>query len=176
MTLRTFFSFLSFPFPLSPFLFPDLSRKDRSDSASRVDCRSFSVKKPMYLIEQHTISDSVLYVHVDPAHIITGYIYHNILLEGSKGVRVNSFVFTFAKSLRWRDVWSNRSLCTAVPPLSNKHAIQSLITIAYHADMNIIPAWNEQCPQPYKILRLCDALWIIFVDGYMYIVYSGKCT
>ena len=44
------------------------------------------------------------------------------------------------------------------PPLSNKHAIQSLITIAYHADMNIIPAWNEQCPQPHNILRLCDAL------------------
>ena len=39
----------SFLFPLSSFLFPlsrlisVLSRKDRSDSASRVDCRSFSV-------------------------------------------------------------------------------------------------------------------------------------
>ena len=29
--------------PLSSFPFPDLSRKNRSDSASRVDCRSFSV-------------------------------------------------------------------------------------------------------------------------------------
>ena len=48
----------------------------------------------MYHIEPYTISDSVLYV--DPAHIITGYIYHNIPLEGSKGVRVNSFVLTFA--------------------------------------------------------------------------------
>ena len=40
-------SFLLLPsyflFPLSSFLFLDLSRKDRSDSASRVDCRSFSV-------------------------------------------------------------------------------------------------------------------------------------
>ena len=33
----------SFLFPLSSFLFLDLSRKVRSDSASRVDCRSFSV-------------------------------------------------------------------------------------------------------------------------------------
>ena len=45
------FSFLfplsAFRFPLSSFLFPfpDLSRKDRSDSASRADCRSFSVLK-----------------------------------------------------------------------------------------------------------------------------------
>ena len=43
----TFFSFpfprSAFLFPLSPFPFPELSRKDRSDSASRVDCRSFSV-------------------------------------------------------------------------------------------------------------------------------------
>ena len=51
------FPLSSFLFPLSSFLFPpspflfllssflflDLSRKDRSDSASRVDCRSFSV-------------------------------------------------------------------------------------------------------------------------------------
>ena len=42
------FPFSSFLFPLSSFLFPlsriisVLSRKDRSDSASRVDCRSFS--------------------------------------------------------------------------------------------------------------------------------------
>ena len=40
VTLRTF---LSFVFPLSSFSFPDLSRKDRSESANRVDCRSFSV-------------------------------------------------------------------------------------------------------------------------------------
>ena len=35
----------AFCFPLSSFLFPfpDLSRKDLSDSASRADCRSFSV-------------------------------------------------------------------------------------------------------------------------------------
>ena len=33
----------SFLFPLYSFSFPDLSRKDRGDSASRVDCRSFSV-------------------------------------------------------------------------------------------------------------------------------------
>ena len=37
------FPLSSFLFPLSSFLFPDLSRKDRSDSASRADCRSFSV-------------------------------------------------------------------------------------------------------------------------------------
>ena len=37
------FPLSSFRFPLSSFLFLDLSRKDRSDSASRVDCRSFSV-------------------------------------------------------------------------------------------------------------------------------------
>ena len=47
MTLKTFLSFLfplsSFLFPLSSFSFPDLSRKDRSESANRVDCRSFSV-------------------------------------------------------------------------------------------------------------------------------------
>ena len=111
----------------------------------------------MYLIEPYTISVSVLYV--DPAYIITGYIYHNILLEGSKGVRVNSFVFTCAYSPEWRDVIQSQPACVRPsPPLSNKHAIQSLITIAYQADMNIIPAWNEQCPQPYKILRLCDAL------------------
>ena len=88
------FPLSAFLFPLSSFVFPDFSRKDRSDSVSRVDCRSFSVKKPIYLIEPHTISESVLCV--DPVHIITGFIYHNILLEGSKGVRVNSFVFTFA--------------------------------------------------------------------------------
>ena len=42
-----FFQGSSFLFPLSSFLFPfpDLSRKDRSDSASRADCRSFSVLK-----------------------------------------------------------------------------------------------------------------------------------
>ena len=33
----------AFLFPLSPFPFPELSRKDRSNSASRGDCRSFSV-------------------------------------------------------------------------------------------------------------------------------------
>ena len=59
----------------------------------------------MYLIEPYTISVSVRVLYVDPAHIITGYIYHNILLEGSKGVRVNSFVFTFAESLyNWQPV------------------------------------------------------------------------
>ena len=47
VTLRTFLSFVfplsSFRFPLSSFSFPDLPRKDRSESANRVDCRSFSV-------------------------------------------------------------------------------------------------------------------------------------
>ena len=54
VTLRTFLSFVFplssflfplsfFLFPLSSFSFPDLSRKDRSESANRVDCRSFSV-------------------------------------------------------------------------------------------------------------------------------------
>ena len=38
-----FFSASSFLVPLSSFSFPDLSRKDRGDSASRVDCCSFSV-------------------------------------------------------------------------------------------------------------------------------------
>ena len=38
-----FFSAYSFLFPLSSFPFPDSSRKDRSDSASKVECRSFSV-------------------------------------------------------------------------------------------------------------------------------------
>ena len=41
-------SFFLFPlssFPLSSFLFPDLSRRYRSDSDSRVDCRSFGVLK-----------------------------------------------------------------------------------------------------------------------------------
>ena len=92
--------------------------------------------------------------YVDPAHIITGYIYHNILLEGSKGACVNSFVFTCAYSLEWRDVIQSQPACVRPsPPLSNKHAIQSLITIAYHADMNIIPAGNEQCLNHTKF---CD--------------------
>ena len=37
----------AFCFPLSYFLFPDLSRTDRSDSANRVDCRSFGVLKTL---------------------------------------------------------------------------------------------------------------------------------
>ena len=74
----------------------------------------------MYLIEPYTISVSVRVLYVDPAHIITGYIYHNILLEGSKGVRVNSFVFTFAYSLEWRDVIQSQPVCgRPLPSVTN---------------------------------------------------------
>ena len=150
MTLRTFFSFLSFPFPLSSFLFLDLSRKDRSDSASRVDCRSFSVKKPMYLIEPYTISVSILRRPCPHHHRI--YLPQH-LVRGIKGSACKFFCVDICIFPR---VASCDPIVTCVrpsPPLSNKHAIQSLITIAYHADMNIIPAGNEQCLNHTKF---CD--------------------